>query len=121
MAAWARYSPKRATDTILPSYIGRLKKSSCPGPLTDDDAGCKTSFDHSTGGVEMFASDLLVPSEVLVKHHQGSSEDREECAETKDNNVSNSYTQGPVEVSREDEKTKCWCWRKAPKTQPGYN
>jgi hypothetical protein len=71
--------------------------------------------------LEMFASDLLVPSEVLVKHHQDSSEDREECAETKDNNVSNSYTQGPVEVSREDEKTKCWCWRKAPKTQPGYN
>jgi hypothetical protein len=65
----------------------------------------------------MFASDLLVPSEVLVKHHQDSSEDREECAETKDNNVSNSYTQGTVEVSREDEKTKCWYWRKAPKTQ----
>ena len=41
------HSPERAADSILPRNIRRLKKGSCPGPLTDDDGSGQPSLDHT--------------------------------------------------------------------------
>lgn len=46
----------------------------------------------------MFTGNLFVFSKVLVKHHQESSEDREECTETEDNNVTDCLAQWTVDA-----------------------
>lgn len=43
-------APERSRDTVSPSNVGRLEKSSSPCPLTDNNTGSKTSLNHTSSG-----------------------------------------------------------------------
>lgn len=40
--------PKRSRNSIRPGHIGRLENRGGPSPLTDDDTGRETGFDHAS-------------------------------------------------------------------------
>mmetsp|Transcript_15001 Transcript_15001/g.33868 ORF Transcript_15001/g.33868 Transcript_15001/m.33868 type:complete len:344 (-) Transcript_15001:362-1393(-) len=69
--------PERAADSILPCDIRRLKKGSCPGPLTDDDGSGQSCLDHAASRVKLLACPRRIRGEGLVEVHDDSGKNAE--------------------------------------------
>jgi len=85
--------PKGSRDTVRPGHIRGLKKRSCPGPLGDDDGGCKSRLDHTPGRVEMLGGDISFHAKVLIEKYDSCGDDRKQGSTVKNKNCEISWRQ----------------------------